>query len=332
MNTQQPVQGSLMGNPRAPMMQHNGPQSGPGLMNRPNNGSNMNLAGGGGLLNNPVRPMGMNSGNNGGIRPDWDGRSQHTMNSYNSGANPGPGLLNSYPMNNNAAAVAAAAAANMSSRNAQASSMQQSAPYQPYGSMPPQMAPNAAQNGSLLHQPPNMPYSGHMQQPATATPNHYQQQQPPHLATAPTGPYNPMATPQQQLMHPQHLMPHQQQAQPLLPHGSTGVQSSTAHHIPPPGTVHHHMAPQHDAYYRTGGLDPTAVAAHQAPPNPMMPIAGQPLGSVSSQLKLSDLEYQEAYDKNRTVSSSALQRALQDSANGKLSPFTHIHSASPTGQ
>ena len=177
MNTQQPVQGSLMGNPRAPMMQHNGPQSGPGLMNRPNNGSNMNLAGGGGLLNNPVRPMGMNSGNNGGIRPDWDGRSQHTMNSYNSGANPGPGLLNSYPMNNNAAAVAAAAAANMSSRNAQASSMQQSAPYQPYGSMPPQMAPNAAQNGSLLHQPPNMPYSGHMQQPATATPNHYQHQQ-----------------------------------------------------------------------------------------------------------------------------------------------------------
>lgn len=66
---------------------------------------------------------------------------------------------------------------------------------------------------------------------------------------------------------------------------------------------------QHDLYFRQGQQQDSSATS------PGM-IMGQHMQMSQQQLKMSDLEFQEAFEKNRIVSSSAITRAVQDASIG----------------
>ncbi len=81
------------------------------------------------------------------------------------------------------------------------------------------------------------------------------------------------------------------------------------------------MPPQqhHDLYFRQ------ADSAHN-PTSPGMNHMGQHMQMNQQQHKMSDMEFQEAFEKNRIVSSSAITRAVQDASIGKQKQIELEHS------
>lgn len=164
---------------------------------------------------------------------------------------------------------------------------------------------NPQQNG-ILPNPPH-PHSFQNQQGMQSQSNNYQH---PHSNQQPNS-FNSPLNQQQSLMNPQanpHMMnsnlpgqmgnvmpPHQPHLGQMNP---SGVNSMPPHQ-------------QHDLYFRQG-QDSSATSPG------MNQHMGQHMQMSQQQMKMSDLEFQEAYEKNRIVSSSAITRAVQDASIGQF--------------
>ena len=295
-------QTSLMGN-RPPSV----PSQSPGMIQmRPNMSQSM-IGNGGpigqgvGLLNNPRLPH-TNPNMPGNPRQDWD-RSNGSM--VGGGFNPAQANPNSMPTNqmilmnqqNNQRQMTP-----MNPGNGMQQQQQQSFGFpNGTGGVPGSQLVN--QNGLIQNQA--NPYQGQQQQSQQPHFHH------PHSTQAGHG-FN-----QQQQQMP---MMHQQlqQSQHMMGNGPLNSLSSQ----PAQQTHLNQLQQQQAASGQIGGiqqqLDPyyhhhrSNSESQQAPLIQHHSLQPQ----ISSHVKLSDIEFQEAYEKNRIVSSSAITRAVQDASMG----------------
>ena len=230
------------------------------------------------LLNNPRMPQSMQP-NSLNQRNDWDSRNPSMSSSYNTVNGPsGPGMN---MLSSNPMMMMSNQAQNQRNQlpTTQGNPIQQFN----YGNGPnnPQMGPQT-QNG-LLNQP-------QMSHP-------YQTQQPGGFQSG----YAPNGQPTAAQMLGQNVGMNSMQMQPTQTH----LQSQ-------PGSIHSHQQQPHlqDQYYRQSSLDHANPSSQIMPPHLSQ--------SSSSALKMSDMEFQEALEKNRIVQSSAINRAVQDASIGRI--------------
>jgi hypothetical protein len=77
-------------------------------------------------------------------------------------------------------------------------------------------------------------------------------------------------------------------------------------------------------YHHHRSENQTQQGQHVQPPHNLMQQSQQQQ-QQTSHLKLSELEFQEAFEKNRIVSSSAITRAVQDASIGKYKYYFNKH-------
>lgn len=287
-------QSSLLGNRPALVPTPNGllpmrPGINPALV-----GNNGPIGQGVGLLNNPRMGNMNNQSNLPGMQRDWD-RSPSTgpINSqFNNLPHQQNGSIQQNPML-------------LMNQNQNSHRMGQGSNSFPYNNNNPGIGgPSPPQNG-ILPNPPH-PFQGNQPNQTQNQPNF----QHPHSSQHN---FNPQMNQQSPLMN------NQMQGQHLMSNGSiTGIvpgMPQQSHLGGMPNQNQMSLIQQENNYQHTrSGSD---YQQQQQGQSPLLGHQQQLQQLQQNQLKLSDIEFQEAFEKNRIVSSSAITRALQDASIGQ---------------